>query len=48
MRIGDNMTVSISVSKARQHSIVHLNRVSFFNKLVSSQVKWVKFRIKGC
>ena len=45
--MGNEVTMSIKVLREVWHSRVHLNRVSFFSRLVNGLAKWAKFRIKG-
>jgi len=46
--MGDEVTISMSVSREAQHSGVHSKGVSFFSRFIRGQAKRAKFRIKGC
>ena len=47
MSTRDDVTISMSVSKAWQHLGVQSKMVSFFSRFVSGQVKPAKFGMKG-
>ena len=45
--MGDEVTISMSVSREVRQSGVHSKGVSFFSKFVRGQVNPAKFGIKG-
>ena len=46
--MGDEVTISIRVSKEARHSGVHSKGVSFFSRFVRGLANCAKFGIKGC